>query len=68
MSESLFIKLQIFRTATLLKIDSTHVFSLRNFYDHLVYTRRLEDVQGVFWTSYVRSIYVLYSGCRGQVL
>ena len=28
------------------------------------YIRRLEDTQGVLWTSYVRSIYVLYPGGR----
>ena len=28
------------------------------------YIRRSEDAQGVFWTPYVRSIYVLCPGCR----
>ena len=27
---------------------------------HMTYIRRSEDVQDVFWTSYVHSIYVLY--------
>ena len=62
------------------KFTTTKTFTLSNIYDEAfcgtpwtqdenwTYIRRSEGIQCVFWTSYVRSIYVLYPGGNSQRL